>query len=521
MTQVRTEAQAEVRTDARRDARAEVLISGGGSVGLSAAVFLAHHGVRVHLVEREDGPRVHPRATGLGPRTVELLREVQLADAVNAVAVDASAGSLGKISAETLAAANLPARPHGPTPHLAPATMSWTPGTLRGTCPQNRLDAVLLPAARDRGAIVEFGVALDSFTQDGSGVSARLSDGRTVTADYLIAADGARSAVRQALGIATSGPGDLGEPNANILFRADLEPLLGGRSFALCDLTHPEATGMLVTIDGAKEWVFHTARTQEPTPELIRTALGAPGLDVEILSTLHWRMRGLLADRFRDGRVFLIGDAAHVVPPLGAFGLNTGVADAHNLAWKLAMVLRGTAGAALLDSYDAERRPVAWLALDQAVLRLSDPELHWGHGPAATRARAAAGVVNAPLVHAGYRYSSAAVIDPEPELPSTEDTALVLDGSPGSRLPHHWIGDRLSTLDLVRSRFTLLTGAGDTAWDEAAGRLGLPVHAVAMPEIPTGGALLVRPDGFIGWRARESAPERLGSVLERLLGRGA
>lgn len=108
--------------------------------------------------------------------------------------------------------------------------------------------------------------------------------------------------------------------------------------------------------------------------------------------------------RFHDGRVFLLGDAAHTVPPVGAFGLNTGMADAHNLAWKLAAVLSGGAHPALLDSYAAERRPVAALALEQSLLRLAEPRLHWDHGPEVTAARAAAGVVNAPVVHMGYRY---------------------------------------------------------------------------------------------------------------------
>jgi 2-polyprenyl-6-methoxyphenol hydroxylase-like FAD-dependent oxidoreductase len=610
----------------------DVLIAGGGTVGLSAAVFLAHHGVRVHLVEREDGPRAHPRATGLGPRTMELLREVGLAEAVDAVAVDAPAGSLGKITAETLAAADLPSRAPTPAPagRMLGQPTPWSPATLRGTCPQNRLDAVLLPAARALGAVVEYGVALESFRQetgghgqppggqvgdyarfddgrfddgrpadgrpadgrrgdreygdgqyaddegavarDGAGrggtdeirtgrpsgpghganastgtstststststnrVLARLSDGRTLTADYLIAADGTHSSIRRALGIATSGPDDLGDPLTNVLFHADLGPLLGGRTFTNCTITHPQARGLLVTIDGSKEWVFHSPREREATPDVIRTALGAPDLDVEIVSTLPWRPRGLLADRFRAGRVFLAGDAAHTVPPLGAFGMNTGIADVHNLAWKLALVLRGEAGPALLDSYEAERLPVARLTLEQAVLRLGDPALHWDRGPGSAEARAAAGVVNAPVVHVGYRYDSTAVIDPEPDLPSTEDVAADLDGSPGSRLPHRWVGERLSTLDLVRSRFTLLIGhdeahgpgcrvdidaTGGSAWHRAAEQLALPVHTVRMPEIPPGGALLVRPDGFIGWRATAGSAGRLGEVWNRLLGNG-
>ncbi|GIG56876.1 FAD-dependent oxidoreductase [Longispora fulva] len=492
-----------------------VLVVGGGTVGLSAAVFLSHHGVDVHLVECASGPQVHPRATGVGFRTMELFREVGLDGAVDAVAVDMAGSNLGKVTARTLAEADLPGRPPGPTRARLTADMTYTPVTLRGTCPQSRLDAVLLPAARDRGARVEYGVGLASFEQDADGVTAVLSDGRTVRADYLVAADGARSGVRAALGIGASGPGELGEPMTNTLFRADLTALLGGHSFATCTLTHPDATGMLVTVDGATEWCLHTAGDSAPRADLIRIALGVDDLELEIVSALPWRMRGLVADRFTAGRVFLVGDAAHAVPPLGAFGMNTGVADAHNLAWKLALVLRGEAAPALLDSYDAERRPVALVTLEQAVLRLADPALHWDRGPGGAAGRARVGALNAPVVHAGYRYASGAVIDPRPALPSTEDVALDLDGAPGSRVPHAWIADGVSTLDLVGSRFTVLTA--DDAWLDAADRAGVAAHAVDLPQIPARGALLVRPDGFVGWRAGDT-PDRLAPALAALLG---
>lgn len=540
--------------------RIPVLIVGGGSVGLATALFLAHQGVSALTVDSQPGPSIHPRATGLGQRTMELLRAAGLEEAVNAVAIDMSAGNLGKLSARTLATADL----SGPA-KTAPAAAGWagqiSPAAIRGTCPQHRLDSVLLPAARERGAIVRHSTRLVSFEQDDDGVTAVLAgeenEHEVVRADYLVAADGVRSGVRDKLGIGTSGPGGLGTPKVNILFRADLRRFTKGQHFVNCDITTPDAPGLLMTVDGEQEWIFHTPYdpgagqtaeefTTERCRALIRAAVGAPDLEVEVLSTLPWRSRGLLADRFADGRVLLVGDAARTVPPLGAFGLNSGMADAHNLAWKLAAVLSGQAGRALLDTYHAERRPVSAFVLEQALLRLADPHLHWDVTPRKATARAEAGVVNAPIVQLGYRYDSAAVIDPRPALPSHESVELTLDGTPGSRLPHSWLeqdGRRLSTLDLVRSRFTLLTGSAGDRWIRAAeqvathlgvelaahriGRGGadLTDHSGRWPRstgITENGAVLVRPDQVIAWRQAtlaDNPAEALEQVLTRLLAR--
>jgi len=211
--------------------------------------------------------------------------------------------------------------------------------------------------------------------------------------------------------------------------------------------------------------------------------------------------------------------------------MNTGIADAHNLAWKLALVLRGHAGPGLLDTYDTERHPVGAMTVEQATLRLTNPRLHWDRSPALAEARRNSGVLNAPVVTIGYRYDSAAIADPVTDLPSTEDITLDLNGDPGSRVPHLWATPTTSTLDLIASRFTVLTDShSDHQWTDAArhasAHLGIDLghHRVDgltdVSGITADSALLIRPDGFIAWRhAGHSAnpQHQLQQALRRVL----
>ncbi|MDQ0380635.1 FAD-dependent monooxygenase [Amycolatopsis thermophila] len=502
----------------------DVVIAGGGSVGLATAVFLAHHGVRAHVVERRAGLSEHPRALGISPRTLEFFRETGLGESLEAVAVRSTA--MWKANARTVAEIDRDRAPRRP-PLVVPEVSPEMP---RGHYPQDRLDAVLLPAARERGATVEFGVAVTGVEQDPDGVSVALSDGRVLRTRYLVGADGVNTAVRPALGIGTTGPGEVGDPVLNILFEADLDARFGLMP-AMTEIRHPDVRGMLMSV-GERRWVLHTGAPGTPE-ELVRTAIGAD-VPVTVIAAKWWRATLRMAEEFRAGRAFLVGDAARAITPLGAFGLNTGLADAHNLAWKLAMVLAGRAGERLLDTYHDERHAVAELVTRQAVLRWRNPRLHWD--PSAVAERAAVGAWHAPVVAMGYRYDSAAVIDAVVDMPSTEDVLLSLDGAAGSRLPHRWVSAAVSTLDLVRSRFTVFAAEADWAevdWadaaDKAGARLGLTVGTalVADPGWPAqvglsaGGALLVRPDGFVAWRSPVPVPEPdavLESVLARVTG---
>ncbi|KAA2260725.1 FAD-dependent oxidoreductase [Solihabitans fulvus] len=536
--------------------RVPVLVVGGGTVGLSAALFLARQGVQPLVVERHAGVATHPRATGVGLRTVEFFRQHGIEEAFLA-AVPRASGTEGKVVARTLAEADLdevgwtaPPPDYGDTlrEDISPAHSDR-----RGSCPQDRIDQVLLTAARQHGADLRNGVELVALEQEADVVVATLRERSSgaqhvVRADYVIAADGSGSPVRRTLGIGTTGPGSMGVPMVNIYFQADLTHLVKEHVPIVCEITTPEAPGNLMAINYTNRWVFHTSYdpergqraedfTTERCLELVRAAIGVPDLRVEILSTLPWQVAGRLADRFRDGRVFLVGDAAHVVPPIGAFGLNTGIADVHNLAWKLVAVLEGWAGTELLDSYEAERRPVARFALDQALLRMRRPDLHWNPDGAAERA--VLGMASALVVHLGYRYDSTAVVGADTELPSLEDVQRDLDGSPGSRVPHSWVwrsGRRVSTMDLVGSEFTVLAGADGHSWCAAAEALGLTAYRVGQDGvvvdraggwqdkagIGADGAVLVRPDGFVAWRASAASdePEReLDEALSQVLSR--
>lgn len=537
--------------------RVPVLIVGGGTVGLAAALFLAQHGVAARVVERNGGLSIHPRAIGVGVRTVELLRAAGLEDEL--WAVSAPAGGDGIISAETLASAALqPAARAGTNQRLTEIAPTWSP-TRGAACAQDQLDALLWRAAERRGATAQVDTELIGLDQGADGVLATLARGgggqAIVHADYVIAADGAAGRTRQILGIESSGPGTLGHHIINVLFEADLGRLTGERGFSLCEIRTPEAPGLLIRIRGSERWVFHfpyfPEKGQSPDDfppgrcrELIRTAIGLPDLDVAILSVLPWQVAARVAHRFEAGRIFLAGDAAHVVPPTGGYGMNLGIADTHNLAWKLALVRSGRADTRLLSTYEDERRPVAFFTMDQAMLRLTNPALHWDPTRVAERERL--GIANQDVVHLGYRYASEAIIGPEPDLPSLEDVARDLDGSPGTRVPHVWLergGEKASTLDRIGGCFALLAGSDGFGWCEAAKTVaaewGIELAAYRIGEkgdmiaadhvwraaagIAADGALLVRPDGFVSWRARHlvAGPvEVLAGVMGRQLGRG-
>ncbi len=539
-----------------------VLITGGSTVGLSTAVALAQHGLRPMLVERRDGTLIHPRATGLHPPAREFFRSTGL-DAQMREASAVLASSLTKFSVTTLAGDDLSKVERIPTPpeDVVAATRRISPTDVN-PCAQDQIDRVLLAAAAERGVDVRFSTELVSMTQDESGVTAtllnRATDERyTVRADYLVGADGSSSRVRELLGIPMEVEDRLGNPMIHILFDADLGDLIRGNEFNFCEIRHPDYEGLLLSINNRDRWVFHRSydETKESVAdypeerclELIKGAIGLPDLPVKILAMLPWRISAGVADAVRDGRVFLAGDAIHVIPPIGGFGMSTGIADAYNLSWKLAMVLRGHAGPGLLDTYSQERLPIAEFTRDQAVLRLRYMALHWDPRPEAEQERNMLRIADPLVTSSGYQYTEGAVLGAREELPSLEDVEQNLDGSPGSRVPHVWVerkGEKVSTLDLAGTGFALLTGPNATGWQQAgqavAEHTGLPLGVYrigpgAEIDDPGGrfatvagigeeGALLVRPDNFVAWRATGAHPEpreQLTGILDALLHRTA
>ena len=532
------------------DDETPVLIVGGSMVGLAAALFLAHQGVRTLLVERHTEISAHPRAQAASPRTMELLDGIGLGDAVRAVEnPHAQYGDI--LQVESLSGAELN-RFDGPFRHDTHGVSS-TGWTLVG---QDRLEPVLHRRAVELGADIRFGTELVSYDQDDAGVTAvirRPADGslRTVRARYLIAADGHRSPIRTELGIGTDGRGTFGRQMI-VLFRADLEQYVDNRKFFLCFVSNPQVHGVLGQLgpSGSDLWCLapsldaddtHEDYSAERCLELVRAAVGAPDLPAAVEDVSSWEIAARLADRFRAGRVFLAGDAAHVMPPTGGFGGNLGIQDAHNLAWKLALVLRGAADPALLDSYETERRPLAEFTIEQGVIRYLqrsglDPEMAARHRGEAT-------------VLFGHHYTSGAVISDGDDDDAPVEDPREASGRPGTRATHLplRLGSRETAVaELVHRDFALLAAAGGQPWltamAEAAARTGLPVDRYVVGAAPDAdlvdvggdfterygightGAVLIRPDGFVAWRARELTgdPVRtLAEVFARLLGTGA
>jgi 2-polyprenyl-6-methoxyphenol hydroxylase-like FAD-dependent oxidoreductase len=545
----------------RPEQEVPVLIVGGSLVGLSAALFLRWHGVDVLAVERHAGTAIRPRSGHLQLRTLELLRSVGLEDVVRRKGEEQYDPNGGINNVESLAGREIA----NYFPDLNTGVAEFSP-TVRLFIDQDRLEPILRARAEELGARLRYGTECTGLAQDADGVTAVVTDAgdgtsSTIRAQYVIAADGNRSPVRDRLGIGMHGPGTLSN-SITIYFRseADLEPLLRDRNQGVHYVTNPLLRGFFrLNRSGnagflAVNLIGDTARpeiiaaypdapwanvadgiTEERALELLRGAIGVPGIPVVIEDIATWHAVAEGADRYQDGRVFLAGDAAHVVPPNGGYGGNTGIQDAHNLAWKLALVLVGTAGPALLQTYDAERRPVGDLTVEQAYARY------------VTRVAPYLGTQDVqPLVddfsmEIGYCYSSPAIPGRADSSPLHEHPAASR-GRPGSRAPHVVLeraGSRLSTLDLFGKNFVVLAGFAGAAWCTAAlaaGRqAGIELDACQVGSgdlrdaderfpgaygISPSGAVLVRPDGFVGWRAIDAAgasPAALLHVLHTLL----
>jgi putative polyketide hydroxylase len=541
-----------------------VLIVGGGIVGLSAALFLQQQNVPFLLIERHRGTSIHPRARGVNARTMELYRVLGIDEEVRIAGRDIDL-SIGFLKGESLMDALKDWYPSSEQHQRmraifanAGANLALLSPTTGNRCTQDLLEPVLLATARRRGGDPRFYTELVSFEQDESGVIATIVEREsgtlyTIHADYMIAADGANSPVRAALDVPTSGRGSQGYL-FNILFKADLRELVRGREFSICTIEGPEVNGMFTSINNADRWVFHLAydptkgeRPEDYPPtrciEELRRALGIPEIEIEILSILPWSPTMRVADRFQHGRIFLAGDAAHQMTPWGGMGANTGIQDVHNLAWKLAAVLNGSAASTLLETYDVERYPVGYAAAE-ASSQIASPvggtpnvkKTENNANPFEDKKRAAL------MLGLGYQYrdSQAIVVDDATSISEVP----VLDGQPGTRAPHLWVeraGQRLSTIDLFERDFVLLTSSEGVDWVKAARTIAteLNINLVAyrigadgdlldpdnrwpvVAGIGATGALLVRPDGFVAWRSVGSelaSQQELERVLRQILG---
>nr|WP_304413859.1 FAD-dependent monooxygenase [Kibdelosporangium sp. MJ126-NF4]CTQ89972.1 2,4-dichlorophenol 6-monooxygenase (EC 1.14.13.20) [Kibdelosporangium sp. MJ126-NF4] len=576
----------------------DVVVVGSGPAGGAAALALATYGIRTLVVNKYGWVANTPRSHITNQRTMEVLRDL---------GVEQEAllhGTPPNLMGDTVLCTSLAGPEIGRIASWGTGDRSATEYTAASPChmidlPQTYLEPILVANAAARGAKVRMDTEFLDFTQDTDGVTVRLrdrvrGDDFVVRTRYLIGADGGRSRVAELAGLPIAGQtGKAG--SMNITFRADMSRYAAHRPSVLYWIMRPGAhmggigMGLVRMVRPWNEWLLVWGYDiDQPPPEvtpeqagaIVRDLVGDPDLPVEVTSTALWTVNHNYATEYSNGRVFCAGDAVHRHPPSNGLGSNTSVQDAYNLAWKLAMVVRGEAGPALLDSYSAERAPIGKQVVDRANLSRDQfgpifralgidgdtDSAGIEQGLALCLAETAEGAgkrdelaaairlknyeFNAHGVEMNQRYVSSAVIDDgaEPE-PWQRDSELFHQPStrPGARLPHVWLvnadGRRVSTLDLVgRGAFTVVTGLSGTAWADAAREvgalLGLELRVTRIgsadardaygdwsriAQFPESGCLLVRPDGYIAWRGESpvNADAQLADAVRSVLDRVA
>ncbi len=521
----------------------DVVIVGAGLAGLSAAVFLALNGVRPLVLERNASTSVLPKARGQNPITMEALRDAGLADAVHAARPAGKPGITSVVS-ESMTGKVL-------YDHVAnrPDFSRFSP-ELPGLASQARAEAALHRRALELGVEVRFDCACEQVSEHADHVALEGRRGAAgepfaLHAQYVIAADGVRGTVASQLGIGSHGIGHLKSVTA-VRFDADLSRWLPGTAMTIHYVKNaalPDGSGILVSTDDPGRWVANfsadPARDTETTKGLILTLLGLDQLDFEITGDTTYHYTHRVADRMSSRRVFLAGDAAHVMPPTGGQGGNTALQDGYYLGWKLALVVRGIAGARLLETYDTERRPYAEIVCTWQAANLAERRDMKNLGA----------VLGEPIDHAtmmfGYVCADGAFVgdlagdsvgaivtakeDPPPAAAEPFEDPAQPTGRPGARVPYTTLaraadGTTLCTRSSVGQRFCVYTAdpALAAAAERMASDLGLAQTVAVVRETSplkcrAGDSVLVRPDGIVAWRGRST--QALASAYEHVLAR--
>ncbi|MBO1012455.1 FAD-dependent monooxygenase [Achromobacter sp. SD115] len=566
-----------------------VLVVGAGPAGLAATALLAKYGIQTLAITRYPGTANSPRAHITNQRTIEVMRDLGIEDRVRAQATP-NALMLNNVWATSFAGKEL-AR-----------LQTWGGGDQRrddydraspcAMCniPQHLLEPIILTAAREHGAQFLFNTELKTISQDADGVVAEMVDTISgeeirVRAQYAVGADGGNSLVAKQLGFEFDGEMGLGAA-ISCWLDVDLTPYVQHRPGVLYWMAEPGnsywfGSGTFVCVRPWNEWIMLSMYDKSKgEPDLsedaivarARAVIGVPDIPVKVKSANKWQINHIAARAMGKGRVFLAGDAAHRHPPANGLGTNTSIQDGFNLAWKLALVLKGQAGPDLLETYSQERQPVARGVVDRAMKSVNDMKaiadaIGFTPGQSAQegwanldelfsdsgrgrerRAQLDAAVAlqnyqfNCHGVELGQMYVSSAIVpDGSARRPPERDSELYHQATtfPGASLPHAWVEQgrrRISTLDLAgHGRFALLVGRTDQTWRAAAAQaasvfgIDIAVYSIGagcevldiygdwarLREVSESGCLLVRPDRHVAWR-KHAAPDEHGAAAELL-----
>jgi len=534
--------------------KTQVTIIGAGPVGLSIAIGLARNNIESVIIEKHPSITNHPKARGINMRTMEIARLWGIEDALRTHQLPFEAHRfvwLESLQGKELTRVSAEPRPESASP------------TTNALISQDWAEYELLEAVKKYSQIhCYFNTKMIQIDATESKVITRVEDTQTkeqysIESSYLVAADGAASPVRQMFNIDMQGQDNIGD-YCNIYCEMDLSKYVADRPSAGFIFTRSDIMGtFLLSKDGQRKWLVgirydvNSGLTKESFTdqfciEMVKKIINDDAIEVKLINKAFWTMAALVAERYRDGRVLLAGDAAHRLPPTGGLGMNTGVQDAHNLAWKLALVIKDQASDALLDTYYAERAPIAanniaWSTKNanrfNRIFTAIYEEDYVEMNKALEEQKEH---LNQLGLDIGFCYTQGALVTEEKPILPVDTSKYIPTTFPGCRAPHYFLeqnGKKISTLDLFDTQFVLLSSDKTDIWQKAAESITfIPVSSYRVGdqgdlqdpqgnwlniyEISEQGAVLVRPDGHVAWRSKEAVEDSsacLSLIIRKIL----